>query len=149
MTYNIDITTISTLIWNTFQLCIFNEIKKRIICFSSPCGLCSVQICFQKINKCTKVCKTEVQAHPVTVKIFKSLVPENVWDTREHLHLKHKQDNYKHSYNKRHKHSCSPVKQLTQWNNEELYVVLPFGRLDWQLFHIAPKDWVDKAVRPC
>jgi len=41
--------------------------KKKIICFSSKCGLCSVHL--QKINKCTKACKTEILAHPVTVKI--------------------------------------------------------------------------------
>jgi len=84
----------------------------------------------QKINKCTKVCKIEIQAYPVTVKIFRVLCQKNVRDTREHLHLKHKQDNYKCSYNKRYKHSCFPIQQLTQWNNEELYVVLPIGRLD-------------------
>jgi len=29
ITYNTDITSISTLIWNIFQLCTFNEIKKK------------------------------------------------------------------------------------------------------------------------
>jgi len=38
----------------------------------------------QKTNKCTKVCKIEIQAHPVTVKTFRVLY-QKMCETQESI----------------------------------------------------------------